>query len=128
MHEFIVFLCNIIYLSCLSATPTHIHFACNDDDDADVAGAAAMLLEAEPSLSGAQVRDKLISMATSGALTGDIGAGSPNKLLFTGGIGEVAISDAAPTDRPDWKGRVSLFVDGAIALQRGWFHCRGKCS
>jgi hypothetical protein len=86
-----------------------------------------MLLQADPSVSGAAASEMLISMATTGALQGDIGADSPNSLLFTGGIGEVTVADTPPTGFPDWKGRVNLLVDAAVALQRGWFHCRGKC-
>ncbi|MFG2839998.1 S8 family peptidase [Streptomyces zaomyceticus] len=48
-----------------------------------VAGAAALLLAANPSWTPAQVRDKLVADATSGKVT-DPRNGSPNKLLFTG--------------------------------------------
>jgi subtilisin family serine protease len=46
-----------------------------------VTGAAALLLEADPSLSPAQVAAALLSSATRGALT-DVGTGSPNALLW----------------------------------------------
>ncbi|WP_369216526.1 S8 family peptidase [Streptomyces flavofungini] len=49
-----------------------------------VAGAAALLLAANPTWSPAQVRDKLVADATSGKVT-DPRTGSPNKLLYTGG-------------------------------------------
>ncbi|MFH8990261.1 S8 family serine peptidase [Streptomyces sp. NPDC017940] len=49
-----------------------------------VAGAAALLLSANPSWTPAQVRDKLVADATSGKVT-DARSGSPNKLLHTGG-------------------------------------------
>jgi subtilisin family serine protease len=46
-----------------------------------VTGAAALLLSANPSLTPAQIRDRLVAAATSDALSG-VGAGSPNKLLY----------------------------------------------
>lgn len=49
-----------------------------------VAGAAALLLSANPSWTPAQVRDKLVADATSGKVT-DARPGSPNELLYTGG-------------------------------------------
>lgn len=48
-----------------------------------VAGAAALILGDEPSLSPAQVASRIVDGATSNVL-GSIGVGSPNKLLFTG--------------------------------------------
>jgi len=48
-----------------------------------VAGAAALVLGANPSWTPAQVRDALVSHATTGVIT-DAGSGSPNKLLYTG--------------------------------------------
>ncbi|MFE8936160.1 S8 family peptidase [Streptomyces sp. NPDC007872] len=48
-----------------------------------VAGAAALLLAANPTWTPAQVRDKLVADATSGKVT-DPRTGSPNKLLYTG--------------------------------------------
>ncbi|WP_435972148.1 S8 family serine peptidase [Streptomyces sp. Qhu_M48] len=48
-----------------------------------VAGAAALLLSANPTWTPAQVRDKLVADATSDKVT-DPRAGSPNKLLYTG--------------------------------------------
>jgi subtilisin family serine protease len=48
-----------------------------------VAGAAALLLAANPTWSPAQVRDKLIADSTSGKIS-DARSGSPNKLLHTG--------------------------------------------
>jgi PKD repeat protein len=47
-----------------------------------VAGAAAMILSANPGLTPAQVANTLTSRATVGVLT-NIGAGSPNRLLYT---------------------------------------------
>ncbi|MFI9013890.1 S8 family peptidase [Streptomyces griseus] len=58
------------------------------------AGAAALLLAASPSLTPAQVRDRLVAQATPDKV-GDARPGSPNRLLFTGtGGGE------DPTDPP----------------------------
>ncbi|MET9540564.1 S8 family peptidase [Streptomyces sp. NPDC006553] len=48
-----------------------------------VAGAAALLLSANPTWTPAQVRDKLVADATPGKVT-DARTGSPNKLLYTG--------------------------------------------
>lgn len=47
-----------------------------------VAGAAAILLQGNPSLTPAQVASTLTNRATAGVLT-NIGAGSPNRLLYT---------------------------------------------
>ncbi|MFB6670190.1 S8 family peptidase [Streptomyces parvus] len=61
------------------------------------AGAAALLLAANPSLTPAQVRDKLVADATPDKIS-DARPGSPNRLLFTGtGGGE------DPTDPPGKK-------------------------
>ena len=48
-----------------------------------VAGAAALILGGEPSLSPAQVAARVLTGATTNAL-GSVGIGSPNRLLFTG--------------------------------------------
>ncbi|MGV9690035.1 S8 family peptidase [Streptomyces sp. NPDC003444] len=48
-----------------------------------VAGAAALLLAANPTWTPAQVRDKLVADATPNKIT-DARTGSPNRLLFTG--------------------------------------------
>ncbi|MGH3712048.1 MAG: S8 family peptidase [Micromonosporaceae bacterium] len=48
-----------------------------------VAGAAALHLSANPSATNQQVRDALVTNATSGKVTNP-GTGSPNKLLFVG--------------------------------------------
>uniref|UniRef100_UPI000EF7994A S8 family serine peptidase n=1 Tax=Streptomyces sp. S1 TaxID=718288 RepID=UPI000EF7994A len=60
-----------------------------------VAGAAALLLAANPTWTPAQVRDKLVADATSGKVT-DPRTGSPNKLLYTG----TGSSDDDPTTPP----------------------------
>ena len=51
-----------------------------------VAGAAALYLAANPSATPAQVASALTGNATQGILT-SVGAGSPNRLLYTGFIG-----------------------------------------
>ncbi|GIH73646.1 S8 family peptidase [Planobispora longispora] len=51
-----------------------------------VAGAAALLLNASPSATPAQIRDTMVTAATTGVVTNP-GTGSPNRLLFTGGGG-----------------------------------------
>lgn len=48
-----------------------------------VAGAAALLLARTPTLTPAALTDQMLTMATTGALTG-LGTGSPNRLLFVG--------------------------------------------
>ncbi|BBH63912.1 hypothetical protein ACTI_05970 [Actinoplanes sp. OR16] len=61
-----------------------------------VAGAAALLLDANPSLTPAQVRDKLVANATKGKVTSR--AGSPDRLLFVPappGVPVIATSRAA---------------------------------
>ncbi|MER7417301.1 S8 family peptidase [Micromonospora peucetia] len=50
-----------------------------------VAGAAALVLAANPSYTPQQVRDKLVNDATNGKVTNP-GTGSPNKLLYVGNI------------------------------------------
>jgi subtilisin family serine protease/subtilisin-like proprotein convertase family protein len=50
-----------------------------------VVGAAALVLGAHPSYTPQQVRDTLVNDATTGVLTG-LGDGSPDKLLYVGGI------------------------------------------
>ena len=50
-----------------------------------VAGAAALYLQRNVNASPAQVRSALTSQSTTGRLTG-IGTGSPNRLLYTGGL------------------------------------------
>ncbi|MDR7300930.1 S8 family serine peptidase [Haloactinomyces albus] len=49
-----------------------------------VVGAAALILSANPSASPAQVRDTMVSTASTGKI-GNVSAGSPNKLLYVGG-------------------------------------------
>jgi subtilisin family serine protease len=50
-----------------------------------VAGAAALYLQRNANASPAQVRSALTNQATTGRLSG-IGTGSPNRLLYTGGL------------------------------------------
>ncbi|MFP2957840.1 S8 family serine peptidase [Myxococcus sp. 1LA] len=50
-----------------------------------VTGAAALYLQRHPASTQQQVRDFLVSEATTGKLTG-LSAGSPDRLLYTGGI------------------------------------------
>jgi subtilisin family serine protease len=47
------------------------------------AGVVAMLFEQFPTASAAQAKALLLANATSGTLTGDIGTGSPNRLLYS---------------------------------------------
>jgi len=52
-----------------------------------VAGAAALYLETHPAASPAEVSQAIASLATSGVLS-NVGAGSPNLLLFAPGAGD----------------------------------------
>ena len=61
-----------------------------------VAGAAAVLLGAEPSLSPAQVAARIVGDATNDLL-GSVGLGSPNKLLFTGSADLPSPTTTAPS-------------------------------
>jgi subtilisin family serine protease len=58
------------------------------------AGAAAAVLEREPSLSPAAVADRLVGTATTGVVTG-AGTGSPNRLLWADPAPAVSSSPAA---------------------------------
>ncbi len=53
-----------------------------------VTGTLALLLEQLPDLPPAQIRQLLLINATAGALVGDLGAGSPNRLLYDGPVHE----------------------------------------
>jgi len=61
-----------------------------------VAGAAALYLQANPAATPAQVSQAILSTATTGALS-QLGAGSPNVLLYTGAL---AGSIVAPAPAP----------------------------
>jgi subtilisin family serine protease len=64
-----------------------------------VAGAAALVLGAWPTLTPAKVRDYLVAQATPAVVT-DPGTGSPNLLLYTGGITIPAAPDPTVTPTP----------------------------
>ncbi len=68
-----------------------------------VAGAAALVLGASPSLTPSQVGSFLVTQATPGVV-GNPGTGSPNRLLYTGGIAVpapvVTPSPTAPAATP----------------------------
>jgi subtilisin family serine protease len=64
-----------------------------------VAGAAALVLGANPTASPAQVRDALVNGATAGKVTG-AGTGSPNLLLYTGVTPVIATPTPAPVATP----------------------------
>jgi hypothetical protein len=63
-----------------------------------VAGAAALILSANPDLSPAQVKSTLLCKATSGEITDT--RGSPNKLLYVGSGASCGISDVPAPPRP----------------------------
>ncbi|MEU4565303.1 proprotein convertase P-domain-containing protein [Micromonospora sp. NPDC023956] len=70
-----------------------------------VAGAAALVLAANPSYTPQQIRDKLVDDATGNVVTNP-GTGSPNKLLYTGNVVpptqdfSVAVTPAAGSVNP----------------------------
>ncbi|MCB1006903.1 MAG: S8 family peptidase, partial [Acidimicrobiales bacterium] len=68
-----------------------------------VAGAAAMVLESSPAATPAQVATALISDSTAGKVTG-AGAGSPNRLLFSGDLGTslTIVLDVVPDGPQDF--------------------------
>jgi serine protease len=76
-----------------------------------VAGAAALVLDAHPEYTPAQVRDALVTSGSTGKVTNP-GNGSPNVLLYTGGGG----SDPGPDPGP----RSDTF--SGTALFFGWAH------
>lgn len=61
-----------------------------------VAGVAALYLEQSPAASPAAVRDALVAHATIGVVM-DGGPGTPNRLLYSGGIGSNVLSTALPS-------------------------------
>lgn len=70
------------------------------------AGAAALILEANPSFTPAQVRSAMVANATPGVV-GNPGSGSPNLLLYT-------LSDGPPPPPPD-----AVFFDD-FETSQGW--------
>jgi subtilisin family serine protease len=64
-----------------------------------VAGAAALVLQANPSATPAQVTAHLLEKAAGGILSG-LGSGSPNRLLQTAGLEAPIASAAAPAPEP----------------------------
>jgi hypothetical protein len=72
---------NALYIS-------NLVFVCNCiNQPPDVAGAAALLLQADPSVTGIQAAQNLVNMATQDTIRGKIRIGSPNRLLYVGEIG-----------------------------------------
>eukprot|EP00977_Amphora_coffeiformis_P000603 scaffold134_cov94-Amphora_coffeaeformis.AAC.9 len=65
----------------------------------DVAGAAALLLQADPSKTGTAAASALVGMATSGKIPNPK-TGSPNKLLFIGGMMGSGPSPTPPAPSP----------------------------
>jgi serine protease len=76
-----------------------------------VAGAAALVLDAHPEYTPAQVRDALVASGSTGKVTNP-GSGSPNVLLYTGGGGSGPGPDPGP--RSDTFSGTALFF--------GWAH------
>ncbi|MGA1213188.1 MAG: S8 family peptidase, partial [Solirubrobacterales bacterium] len=62
-----------------------------------VAGAAALLLSGEPSLTPAEVTDRISSSSTTGVVTGP-GIGSLNRLLY---VGDPAVPNPVPEPEPE---------------------------
>ncbi len=61
-----------------------------------VAGAAALVLARNTSQTPTQVGNTVVSESTPNVLTGSLGAGSPNKLLYVANTGGGTPTDAAP--------------------------------
>lgn len=87
-----------------------------------VAGLAALVLQATPSATPAQVYDKIKVAATTGKVT-DSGSGSPNLLMYTGAtstsepppsttttVSVAALTGSATTLRISWRATVSVTV------------------
>jgi subtilisin family serine protease len=64
-----------------------------------VAGVAALLLEEDPSLTPAELTDRMIADATPGVVDAP-GDGSPNLMLYTGTITAPGASTPVPTPAP----------------------------
>lgn len=89
-----------------------------------VAGAAALYLAAHPTATPQQVRDALVNNATSGKVTNPA-SGSPNKLLYIGGLSTPAPANCSPTVN----GVDRLIADTATILSRITISgCAGKAS
>jgi subtilisin family serine protease len=66
-----------------------------------VAGAAALVLESQPSASPESVRGALVGAALQGVVT-NVGTGSPNRLLYTGAfLGNAPAPQPEPEPKPD---------------------------
>jgi subtilisin family serine protease len=64
-----------------------------------VAGAAALVLQANPAATPAQIAERLLAVASVDRLTG-LGSGSPNRLLQTRGLEAPITTAPAPTPTP----------------------------
>ncbi|MFF3641489.1 S8 family peptidase [Streptomyces sp. NPDC002564] len=80
-----------------------------------VAGAAALLLAANPSWTPAQVRDKLVAGATSDKVT-DARTGSPNKLLYTGAGGTTPPTGKKFENTDDYPIRDNATVESPLTV------------
>jgi subtilisin family serine protease len=82
-----------------------------------VAGAAALVLGANPAWTPLQVRNALVTQAT--AAVGSPGAGSPNKLLYTGWVDGVANTKIPATTRSASLACRSFTAGADVAIGRG---------
>jgi hypothetical protein len=76
----------------------------------DVAGAAALLLQADPSVTGIQAGQNLVNMATQDAIQGKLSLGSPNSLLYVGDIAKKTSAVAAANRTVAWPVSISSAV------------------
>jgi aqualysin 1 len=83
-----------------------------------VAGAAALLLQANPGATPAQVNSSIVGNATTGVLTG-VGTGSPNRLLYTGTGGGTTPPPATGCDATTTKETGSLTGSGDVNYHPG---------
>eukprot|EP00523_Entomoneis_sp_CCMP467_P015771 CAMPEP_0168778532 /NCGR_PEP_ID=MMETSP0725-20121227/7132_1 /TAXON_ID=265536 /ORGANISM="Amphiprora sp., Strain CCMP467" /LENGTH=543 /DNA_ID=CAMNT_0008828307 /DNA_START=167 /DNA_END=1798 /DNA_ORIENTATION=+ len=103
-----------------------------------VAGAAALLLQADPSKAGAAAGSALVSLASSNKVS-DAKTGTPNKLLYVGSIGSSSGGSPSPpspsppscaTSPPNWKDSYGdscqWYVDNGCDEADDWADAQGR--
>ena len=94
---------------------TYVGFLVNPD----VAGAAALLLQANPDMAAPAVADALKSMATTGKVI-DAGPSSPNNLLYVSDIASSPAPEPAPAPAPQPSPSPSAAVEIFINFDNYW--------